>query len=83
MDAVLYLGILIVFVGGIGLLIAAFKTSIWWGLGCLLLPIVPLIFLIEHWGVSKKLFLLQLIGFVLIIIGMYAQQPMSLGQVTI
>ena len=80
MIAVIYLGLFVFIIGGIGTLIAAFKTSIWWGLGCLLLAPVALIFLIAHWGVAKNPFFLQLIGFAIMLVGMYAQQPMSLSQ---
>jgi len=49
-------------------LVAAFRESIWWGLGCLFIPIVQLIFLIMHWQAAKKPFFLQLLGIALIIV---------------
>ena len=69
MIAVAYLGIALLIIGGIGTLIAAFKTSILWGLGCLLIAPVSLIFLILHWDVAKNPFFLQLIGFALAFVG--------------
>lgn len=56
------LGFLLVVLGGIGTLIAAFRTSVWWGLGCLLIAPVSLVFLIVHWNVAKNPFFVQLAG---------------------
>ena len=69
MIAVAYLGIALLVIGAIGTLIAAFKTSILWGLGCLLIAPVSLIFLVLHWDVAKNPFFLQLIGFALAYFG--------------
>ena len=69
MAALAYIGIAIFIIGGIGTLIASFKTSILWGLGCLFIAPVSLIFLILHWDVAKNPFFLQLIGIALIFIG--------------
>ena len=69
MIAIAYLGIALIVIGGIGTLIAAFKTSILWGLGCLLIAPVSLIFLILHWDVAKNPFFLQVIGIALAFAG--------------
>jgi len=69
MVALTYLGLAIFVIGGIGTLIAAFKTSILWGLGCLLLAPISLIFLIVHWDVAKNPFFLQLAGIALLFVG--------------
>ena len=69
MAALVYIGIAIFLIGGIGTLIASFKTSILWGLGCLFIAPVSLIFLILHWDVAKNPFFLQLIGIALAYIG--------------
>jgi hypothetical protein len=62
-------GIIVLIVGSIMFLIAAFKEHILWGLGSLFVPFVSLVFLIMHWSVAKKPFLIQIIGAVLMIIG--------------
>lgn len=50
------------FVGWVLLLIAGFRTTVWWGLGILLLtPIVGLIFAIKYWERARLGCLLQLI----------------------
>jgi len=60
----------------IQILIMAFKTSIGWGLGSLLIPFVILVFVFKHWSETKKPFLYTLaclpvyiIGFVLMAMG--------------
>ena len=56
-------------IGGIGTLIAAFSTGIRWGLGCLLISPVSLVFLILHWDVAKNPFFLQVVGLVAMLLG--------------
>ena len=68
MTALLILGLILGVVGGIWLLVVAFKTSIWWGLGCLLIGPVSLVFAVMHWQDAKKPFLISLAGTVLIIV---------------
>lgn len=70
-----YLGIFVLIIGSIGFLIAAFKNSILWGLGCLLFSPVSLIFLILHWHDAKNPFFLQLIGIGICFIGSMYIQP--------
>ncbi|MEZ5539152.1 MAG: excalibur calcium-binding domain-containing protein [Pseudomonadales bacterium] len=64
---VFLIGIIIFIIGGLGYLIAAFKTSILWGLGVLFLPFISLFYLIIHWQSAKKPFLTQVFGLALII----------------
>ena len=61
---VLGLSLVVFCFGGIWFLVTAFRQSIWWGLGCLFIPIFQLIFLFVHWSEAKKPFLLQLAAFV-------------------
>lgn len=44
----LAVGFIISVVAGIWFLVVAFKQSVLWGLGCLFVPFVSLIFLIIH-----------------------------------
>ena len=59
--------------GGIWFLIVTFQESVGWGLGCLFVPFVSLIFLILHWDVAKKPFLVSLLGTVTYIMAIAAQ----------
>ena len=61
-EALALIAVFIIVVGGILLLIEAFKEGIIWGLACLLVSPVALIFTILHWDVAKKPFFIQLFG---------------------
>ena len=63
------LGGIAMFVGGIWLLVEAFKESVLWGLGSIFIPFVSLVFVIMHWDVSKTPFLIWIGGLVLTIAG--------------
>jgi glutaredoxin-like YruB-family protein len=62
-------GVLLAFVAGIALLVAAFREGVLWGLGCLFVPLVPLAFLIVHWQDCKKWFGRYLLGLMLCFAG--------------
>lgn len=72
------LGVVAVIVGSITFIIAAFRTSILWGIGTLIFGPVGLAYLILHWSEAKKPFFMQLWGFAFIIIAnlaFHAQLP--------
>lgn len=69
-EIVFYVGLGIFVIGGIGLLIAAFRTSILWGLAVLFIAPVAVIYLILHWQDAKGSFKIQVFG--LLIIGAFA-----------
>lgn len=69
--ALFFLGLIIAFVGGIMLLVEAFKESVLWGIGCLLFNPVSLVFLIIYWEQAHKPFFIQLGGIVLMFAGMF------------
>jgi hypothetical protein len=60
-------GLITALIGWIWFLVAAFRESILWGLACLFLPIVSLIFLILHWNEAKRPFFVQLLAMALLI----------------
>ena len=64
-------GVIIFVIGGIRLLIEAFRQSIFWGLACLFINPACVVFTIFFWNTAKKPFLTQLFGFSLILIGTY------------
>ena len=65
----IYLGFAIIIIGAIGFLIAAFRNSILWGLGCLLFSPISIVFLILYWQEAKNPFFLQLIGLGVVFLG--------------
>jgi hypothetical protein len=66
MNGIEMLGLAILVIGGLWLLIEAFTTSILWGIGCLLITPVSLVFIFVHWDRAKSPFILQLVGLALI-----------------
>ena len=69
MEALQLIGLLVMFIGVLGTLVAAFTTGLWRGLGCLFLWPVSLLFLVVHWDVAKNPFFLQVVGLVIILMG--------------
>lgn len=65
MDIFAIIGLTIFFIGGLGLLIAAFRTNVLWGIGIILFAPAALIFVILNWNESKNPFFLQLLGLVI------------------
>ena len=59
-------GSIVSLIGAIWFLIAAFRQSILWGLGCIFVPFVSLIFLIVHWRDAAKPFGVSLLGSIII-----------------
>jgi cytochrome bd-type quinol oxidase subunit 2 len=72
---------IVAFVGGIMVLIAAFKESALWGICSLLIPFVMLVFVITHWEASKKGFLLQVAGVVLGVLCAFGAAAMAASSV--
>lgn len=64
------IGLIISFIGGIWLLMVAFQESVLWGLGCLLVPLVSLFFVVIHWDKAAKPFLVSLAALVPMVGGM-------------
>lgn len=64
----LVLGVALVVIGGFMFLVAAFRESVLWGLGCIFLPIVQLFFLVVHWQEAKKAFGIQLLGIAILVV---------------
>ena len=70
-DVIIIIGALIAFVGGIFFLIETFKESIIWGIACLIISPISLVFALLHWDVSKRPVLIQLAGFAVMLIGAF------------
>jgi hypothetical protein len=62
------IGGIISLIGGIWFLVVAFRQSIWWGLGCLFIPFVSIVFLIMHWGDAAKPFFVSLLGVAIMVV---------------
>jgi hypothetical protein len=51
-------------IGGVMILRKAFSSNIWWGLGCLLLPVIAPAFVFLNWREARKGFLILVTGVV-------------------
>jgi len=65
----LIVGIVGVIACGFVFLIRQFQTSILWGLGCLLIPFVSLIWLVMYWQEGKTPFLYSIMFTGIILVG--------------
>ena len=59
------IGAVLAFVGAIGVLLAAFRTGMLWGLALLLLSPLSLIYLVLYWQEAKRPFFLEMIGIII------------------
>lgn len=59
-------GVILASVGGIWVIVRAFRESVLWGVGSLLVVMWP-VFVVMHWQESKKPFVIWLAGVVLIV----------------
>ena len=55
-------GLIVFLIGCVVFLIATFRAGILWGLSCMFLPFVSLIFLLVHWKTAAKPFLISMLG---------------------
>jgi hypothetical protein len=62
------IGLILALIGGLWIVVIAFKESVIWGLGSLLIPLVALIFVAQHWAAAKKPFIVEVVGIGLIIL---------------
>ena len=67
--ALVIVGLVLVAIGVLAFVFAAFRESLLWGLGVLFIPPLALVFLLVHWRVAKHGFLIKLWGLALIVLG--------------
>lgn len=65
---ILVIGWIVAILGGLALLVAAFKESVFWGLLCIFVSPTMIVFVVLHWDDAKGPFLVQLAGMGLIIL---------------
>ena len=70
-------GGVLLLIGCIMFIINAFKVSVVWGLGVILLAPVGLVFLFKNWRENKTSFLLQLAGLILVVGGALLGRPVA------
>lgn len=71
-------GAVLCLVGTLWITINAFRESILWGIGALLLAPVTLIFAILHFGENKIPILLYVLGLALVVAGIMTAPPVDM-----
>lgn len=75
---ILFTGLGIFIIGGVGLLIAAFGSGVFWGLAVLLIPPAALFYTFTHWQDAKGSFKTQIFGLLIILFSVYLNSGMSI-----
>ena len=66
------LAALVMVVGSLMVIVAAFRQSVLWGLAYLFLPFAALVFIIKYWAEAKAGFLTSMVGFLAVIGAIFA-----------
>ena len=64
-------GAVAVVIGNFWFIINTFRVHVFWGLGCLFLPFISLIFLFVHWKSAARPFVLSFVGIISVILGVF------------
>lgn len=65
------LGSIFIIIGGLMLLVATFRVSVWWGLAGLLIPFAQLVFIFKYWSESKSAIVTQTLGLLLVLAAVF------------
>lgn len=76
-EVIFFVGFGLLVIGGIGLLITAFRVNILWGLAILLIAPVAIIFLVLHWDDGKGPFKVQVLGILIMAAFAYMNDGIS------
>jgi hypothetical protein len=66
--AFLCLGYALCFLGGLWIIVLAWQKGILWGLGCLLVPVIQLVYVALNWKQAKSAFFLLVAGLVALLV---------------
>ena len=67
----LIVGMLVALISSINFVVGAFRVGLGWGLGCLFVAPVSFVYLVMHWKVAKRPFIINLAGLAAALIGYY------------
>jgi hypothetical protein len=62
-------GVTICAAGAFAIISAAFREHVFWGIGCLCIPVASLFFVFLHWEDTRKAFLVQVVGLAMLCYG--------------
>lgn len=80
MTVLFVIGVIVSLIGGLLILVEAFRKSILWGLAVMLIPFVGLIFVFMNWSEAKRGFKVWLVGIGIVVLtgviaGVTGQKP--------
>ena len=75
MEQLFYGSVLLVILGGLWLLVAAFRTGFWWGIGCVVFAPVQLVFVVRHWAAARLSVGIQTVGALLMLLAVIQGGP--------
>jgi hypothetical protein len=58
----LWTGYILSFLGSLWIIVLAWQKGVLWGVGCLVFPLIQLIYVVMNWKETKQAFFLQLAG---------------------
>ncbi len=70
-------GWLLTFLGSLWIIVLAWQRSVLWGVICVLVPIVQIVYVAMHVKESKQAFFLQIAGLILVVLASLAGVPGS------
>ena len=73
------LGFGVILVGKIWVLVVAFKQEVPWGVACLFIPFVSIVFLVKYWEKAARPFAVYAAGFLLMMFGAFLGPPAGVG----
>jgi glutaredoxin len=73
------IGVLASLIGWVLLLVAAFRQHVGWGVASLFVPAASLVFTVLHWAEARRGFLIQLMGLLVLSVGVLAANDAGAG----
>jgi hypothetical protein len=74
------IGVAVAIVGSLSLLVTAFRISVLWGIGTLVIPFVGLVFVIVHWPNAKRPFVINGLGLIIMFAGFFLARVAFLSE---
>ena len=68
-----YVGLGMMIIGSIWFLVVAFQQDILWGIACVLIPFVSLVYLVKYWNTASRPFITWVAGFLGLFLGKFVR----------
>lgn len=71
------LGWVLAFLGSLWIITLGWQRNVYWGVICILFPVIQLVYVAAHWKESKEAFFLEVAGLALVILAALTGVPGS------